>query len=69
MWNKGTVNSTQLKISLMNLSLFTGVGIYAKEQEAILPMSSEMFHMVLPFNNLLTRPCCCRESKSDISLW
>lgn len=69
MWTKGAVNSMQLKSGLMNHSLFTGAGIYAREQEAILRLSSETFHMVFPFNNLLTCPRCCRENKSDPTLW
>lgn len=65
-WDKRV--GTQLKIALMNHSLFTGAGICAKEQEAIPPLSPETFHTVLPFNNLLTCPCCCCENKSDLSL-
>lgn len=55
-----------LKISLFNYSLFTGAGNYTKEQEAILQC---LLKLVLPFNKLLTCPCCCRENKSDLALW
>lgn len=57
----------RLKMGAMNHSSFIGAGIYAREQEAILLVSSETFYLLLPFNNLLTYPCCCKENKSDLT--
>lgn len=59
--------NTKPKTSLINHSLFTGPGIYAKEQEASLRLSTETFHMELLFNNLSTSSCCCRARERENS--